>query len=276
MRLPLKLMLKLIWIAGIALCAAREVRAGNCQVVAGNRILGRDLAAAVPELVGLDPEAGIAPAPLAGVERVLHTEEVARIALDHALPPPGRTIEACFVRKTSILTPEQLALAIEQAFGADRAGPPSQVPSLASQVPSHVPSYVPPQVPNRVEILDFSRYPVPEGKLEFPGGALAASGVWHGRVVTPEGRSVPVWVRVKVNDAVTGSPVPLGPSAGEREVNRGDPVQVRVSSGRATISFDSVAESSGRKGDMVLVTSPDKRRRLLARVEEKGKVSIKK
>jgi hypothetical protein len=260
----MKWMLKLIWMAGIALCAAREARAGNCQVVAGSRILGRDLAAAVPELAGLDPEAAIAPAPLAGVERVLHTEEVARIALEYALPPPGRTIEACFVRKTSILTPEQLNITVQLALRPDRA----------ERTP--VPFHVPPQVPPRVELLDFSRYPVPDGTLEFPRGALTASGVWHGRVMTPEGRSVPVWVRVKVTDPVTGSPIPLGPSPGEREVNRGDPVQVEVSSGRATIAFDSVAESSGRKGDMVLVTSPDKRRRLLARVEEKGKVSIKK
>jgi hypothetical protein len=220
-------------------------------VLEGSRILGRDLAAADPEFAGLASEAAFAPAPLAGVERVFHTEEVARIARDHALPPPGRIVEVCFVRKTAALTPAWLTAAIGEALSADGAA-------------------------RHVEILDFSRYPVAEGTLEFPRGALAATGVWHGRVVTAEGRSTPVWVRVKVTDAATGLPVSLGPPAGTREVNRGDPVRVEVVSGRAVIAFDSVAESSGRKGDMVLVTSPGQRRHLLARVEAKGKVAIKK
>jgi hypothetical protein len=164
-------------------------------------------------------------------------------------------VEVCFVRKTALLTAGQIRPVIEQAL---RAGRPA-----GSSTP-------------RVEILDFSRYPVPEGTLEFPRGALAASGLWHGRVVTEEGRSAPVWVRIKAIDAATGSPVPLGPSAGDREIHRGDPVRVEVSSGLAVIAFDSIAESSGRKGEMVLVTSPDKRRRLLARVDDTGKVSIRK
>jgi hypothetical protein len=252
-------MMKAILAAGIAGCMCLAARAEPCAVVVGIHILGRDLAAAVPDLAGLDPEADIAPAPWAGVERVFHTEEVVRIAREHALPPPDRTVEVCFVRKTLALTTEQLGPVIERALIADRAG-----------------ARIPPDAAPRVEILDFSRYPVPEGTLDFPRGALAASGVWHGRIVTPEGRSTPVWVRVRVTDAATGLPVPLGPSAGLREVQRGDPVRVEVSSGLATIAFDSVAESSGRKGDMVLVTSPDKRRRLLARVEDQGKVSIRK
>lgn len=252
---------KPLWILGIAAWAALDARGETCRVVAGSHILGRDLAAAAQELVGLDPEALIAPAPLAGVERVFHLEELARIAREHRLPPPGRALEVCFVRKTVTLSPAQLASTIEQALRWNRDDPS---PGAADYIPPHI------------EILDFSRYPVPEGTLEFPRGALAASGVWHGRVVAPEGRSTPVWVRVKVTDGVTGAPLPLGPSAGAREVNRGDRVRVEVSSGRAVIAFDSVAESSGRKGDVVVVTSPDKRRRLLARVEDPGKVAIRK
>jgi hypothetical protein len=250
-----------LWIVAFAAWATLAARAENCRVVAGSRILGRDLAAAALEFAGLDPEAGIAPAPLPGVERVFHPEELARIAREHALPPPGRALEVCFVRKTVTLSSAQLASSIEEALRGDRAASSPGAPD-----------YIPPHV----EILDFSRYPVPQGTLEFPRGALAASGLWHGRVVTPEGRSTPVWVRVKVTDGATGAPVPLGPSAGVREVNRGDRVRVEVSIGRAVIAFDSVAESSGRKGDVVVVTSPDKRRRLLARVEDPGKVAIRK
>jgi len=229
-----------------------KTRGDSCRVVNGGRILGSDLAGAVPDLAGLPAETEIGAAPLVGVERVFHTQELARIAQTHGLEPLRHTVEVCFVRKTVRLSEAALRPAIGEALqdGSTGAAP-------------------------RVEILDYSRYPVAEGKLEFPRGALTASGLWRGRVLMPEGGSMPVWARVRVTDPATGLPVPLGPSAGAREVNRGEMVRVEVLSGHAVIGYDAVAESSGKKGEMVLVTSPDKRRHLLARVEEKGKVSIR-
>jgi hypothetical protein len=250
--------MKVIWMKLIGalipgLWAAAAVRAGACHAVDGPAILGRDLAAADPEFSGLAPDAAIAPAPLAGVERVLRSADIAGLAREHGLPAPTRLEELCFVRKTITLSPDPLAAAIQRVLQADPKLPPA-----------------------RVEVVDFSRYPVPDGIIQFPRAAVGANGVWRGSVVTPEGRSTPVWARVRVSDGATGLPLALSPGPGVREVNRGDPVRVEVFSGHAVIGFDSVAETSGRKGEMVLVSSPGQGRRLLARVEGKGKVVIRK
>jgi flagella basal body P-ring formation protein FlgA len=58
----------------------------------------------------------------------------------------------------------------------------------------------------RIELLDFSRYPVPLGDLVFPRSGLAlklsAGGeplLWKGYVVYGTGRHFSVWARVKIN-----------------------------------------------------------------------------
>jgi len=223
--------------------------AGACHAVEGDRILGRDLAAAIPAFEGLDPAAEIARSPLPGVQRVFHPEEIARVARERSLKAPDRPVEACFERQTQPLTVDLLEPAIEQALGTAGA---------------------------KVEILDFSRYPVPQGTLKFSRGALTAAGVWRGRLEYGEGRSAAIWVRMRATDVATGAAILLGPAAGPREVNRGDAVRVEVWSGHAMVAFESKAESSGRKGEMVLVQNPGNTRRLLARVEEEGKVVVKK
>jgi hypothetical protein len=222
---------------------------GVFHLVDGDHILGRDFAVAVPALAGLDAAAEIAPSPVPGVERIFRPEEIARVAREHSLPGPDRPAEICFERKTQLLTAALLKPVIERALGTTGA---------------------------RVEILDFSRNPVPQGTLEFSPGALTAAGAWRGRILYGEGRSIPVWVRVRATDAESGAPLPLGPAAAPREVNRGEAVRVEVWSGHALVAFDSKAESSGRKGEMVLVQNPDNTRRLLARVQEKGKVVVQK
>jgi flagella basal body P-ring formation protein FlgA len=59
-------------------------------------------------------------------------------------------------------------------------------------------------------------------------------------------------------------------------VLRGDKVQVTVWSGAVLLRFDAQAESTARPGETVIVRNPENGRRFVARVEEKGKVFIKK
>ena len=52
----------------------------------------------------------------------------------------------------------------------------------------------------RIEIVEYSRQPVPEGELEFPLAGLRgtpADGFWSGWVRYAGGRRFPVWVKVK-------------------------------------------------------------------------------
>lgn len=59
-------------------------------------------------------------------------------------------------------------------------------------------------------------------------------------------------------------------------VHRGDKVAVTVSSGDVLLRFESEAESSGRPGDTVIVLNPENGNRFVARVEDQGKVIVKK
>ena len=59
-------------------------------------------------------------------------------------------------------------------------------------------------------------------------------------------------------------------------VHRGDMVAVTVTSGGVLLKFQSEAESSGRPGDTVIVLNPENGARFVARVEDPGKVTVKK
>ena len=59
-----------------------------------------------------------------------------------------------------------------------------------------------------------------------------------------------------------------------KEVLRGDTVVVEVSDGRASLTLEAQAESSGATGQSVLVRNPTSGKRFRARVEGKGTVSV--
>jgi flagella basal body P-ring formation protein FlgA len=60
------------------------------------------------------------------------------------------------------------------------------------------------------------------------------------------------------------------------DVQHGDKVEVTVSVGHVVLSFEAVAESSGHTGETVIVRNPENGRRFVARVQEAGKVGIRK
>lgn len=233
-------------------------QASACQPVDGGHILGKHLAAANPIFATLDPDLAIGFAPLAGVQRVLRTPELARIARDHAIPSTDLLAPVCFERVTERMTAEQLQPILRAALEKAAIG------NDAIQF----------------EIVDFSRYGIPHGTLEFPESGLASSGMWRGRVSYDEGRSAPVWARIRFT---SGQPVPEGtvsrPETARptlHEVGRGDTVQVEVTSGGARLAFESKAESPGRTGEFVIVRNPENGRLFRAKVEAKGRVSIQK
>jgi flagella basal body P-ring formation protein FlgA len=218
------------WVFPIWLAA----RVFACQAIDGDRILGKDVAAADAAFAALGPDLEMGAAPLAGVRRVVQTEELARWARQHGVAISTTLSPICFERVTEKLTVERLLAALQQAHAMEAA---------------------------EIEILDYSRYSVPRGTLEFTRAGLSETGLWRGRVVYSETRSSPVWVKVRVT---------------RREVERGDKVAVEVSSGGAMLAFEATAESSGRAGDSVVVRNPENGRLFQAKVDGKGKVSVKK
>jgi flagella basal body P-ring formation protein FlgA len=274
--------------------------AASCQPVEGASILARDFVPLIPAFTTLQPETAILDAPIAGVQRIVLAEDVLRLEHKFQLAPEGLATAVCFEQASFALAAEDLLAVLKGAFQGKDV---------------------------EIEILDFTRTPVPHGALQFTRAGLEPSGLWHGRVVYAQGRSSSVWAKVRVREkrtwveAVellpagrtiradqlvlrTGFQPALDPAGalsiasvvGKKplrmfapgaaiwpqllleppQVERGDKVSVQVASGGALLQFDAEAESPGHVGDLVFVRNPENGRRFQAKVEEKGKVAIRK
>jgi flagella basal body P-ring formation protein FlgA len=142
-----------------------------CGIVDGDRILGKDVAAGSPSFAALAAQLDIGASPLPGVQRVFRPDELMRLAkLNHIeLDAPVNAI--CFERATEPLTAERLLPVLRQALALDDA---------------------------KIEILDFSRFGVPHGTLEFPKSGLTPNGLWRGRILYGQDHGMPVWVKARV------------------------------------------------------------------------------
>lgn len=269
-----------------------------CRPVDSDQILGKDLAAANPAFETIAPDRVIAPTPVPGVDRIIHSDEVARIARANNIAIPAPAPELCFARATEPLTADRLLPVLKRALNLDAA---------------------------KVEILDFSHYPVPPGTLEFTRAGLNPNGVWRGSVTYSQGRSMAISAKVSITvdqtwvEATTlidpgriiqpdqlilrtAPRFPFGPAPADsidfvtarkatrtirpgepvfatmltapHDVERGETVNVRVVAGQTELSFTAVAESSGRAGESVLIRNPDNGRFFQARIDSKGKVSV--
>jgi flagella basal body P-ring formation protein FlgA len=135
-----------------------------------DQVLVRDVAPAFGSAEGLPLEAAIGLAPAPGVERRFEMAELRRIAARLNLPEPQRAV--CVCRPVALL---------------DRA---RVVEALRSQLPAA-----------RIELLDFSRQPVPDGLLEFPRSGLrqaAAGAFWSGSLQYGGRRRIALWARVNI------------------------------------------------------------------------------
>ncbi len=280
-----------------------------CVQVSGDRILARDLVAAVPELAALPADEPLGFAPVPGTRRLLSGQELAYWAGRHGIRlEPGPAL--CVERATERLTRQRL----EATLGA----------VLKDATPAGMPA-------PRFEVLDFSRYPVPPGELEFSRSGLPVPPraglpvIWRGRVLYGGHRSVPIWARIRVvvsGEAVVatenlgagrriesaqvrlatlewfpfgeapvrqldevvgrlprrslraGAPVLASALVSPQQVERGQTVAVEVRSGSAQLRLEGRAESGGNAGDAITVRNPDSGKRFPARVDGQGKVVV--
>lgn len=155
--------------------------AAGCIAVEGDRIRAADLAAAVPAFAALAPGETLGYAPSPGARRMLSPRELERIAGQHGIALPAAS-GVCVERAMERLTEERVLGALRTAAENPQA---------------------------RIELLEFSRYPVPRGELEFTRSGYAAPLdsrlplVWRGRLKYAGSRSVPVWARVRISVAGT-------------------------------------------------------------------------
>lgn len=158
----------------VLLLAARCAFA--CTVVEGDRIMGADLARADAAFASLPADVFVAFAPNPGVQRSLDARTLSAIARRHGLT--GMAFgPMCFERPAVGLSEERLRPVLEQALGSGV----------------------------RLEIVEFSRYGVPPGDIEFIERELGRPRpgheeepvIWRGRVRYGS-RSVTIWAKVRV------------------------------------------------------------------------------
>jgi flagella basal body P-ring formation protein FlgA len=167
-------MTKLLGLLSVCVLFARA----GCVPVNDDRIHGRDLAAANAVFSAVAPDEVIGFAPSPGRLRLFGPRELARLAARYGVKVSSFK-QVCFERLAESLTKERLIPSLRKALGISGI---------------------------EIHILDFSRYSLPPGQLEFSRAGLPktpppngnASVIWRGQVIIATHRSIPVWVRVKL------------------------------------------------------------------------------
>lgn len=159
----------MIALAAFALAGCLAVASGSDQIRAA------DLSPGFPEMAALPSDLAIAPAPAPGVVRVFHPPELRRQAALFGLTsaPQG---DLCIERPLARLRPERLLEAMRREF---------------------------PEA--RIELLEFSQQPAPDGAIEFPKAGLragsvvsAAGSLWVGSVRYGVNHRFSIWARAKI------------------------------------------------------------------------------
>jgi flagellar basal body P-ring formation protein FlgA len=281
------------------------VQPSTCELISSERILGEDLARALPAFSILPRDAVIGFSPAPGASRVFLPPELKRLGMKYGVTVADNA-PVCFERKMHPLTEEAVRAAM--------------LPSLDTP-------------PARLEILAMSKASVPEGKLEFPPSGLSALNtvdpatpvIWNGYVLYDKGRKFAVWARIRaiatMTRVVAVEPLLPGKSVEQRQVRletydefplhneiarnleevvgrvprrairaglpvlrtdlaepfqvqRGELVRVVAMSGAAQVELEAVAETSGRQGDVITLTNPRSGKTFRARIEGKNRAVV--
>jgi flagella basal body P-ring formation protein FlgA len=157
----------------------------GCVAVSSDRILAGELSATVPFLKALDPGTLIGFAPRPGTQRVLPARELALIAEKHGIAlSEGAVSSVCVERVMRRIPPEEMRAALLAAIGVDGVD---------------------------LELIDYSREPLPPGRLEFrptqlhpaAGNEPQAPVTWRGLLHYDARSTMPVWACLKVSQACT-------------------------------------------------------------------------
>jgi flagellar basal body P-ring formation protein FlgA len=279
---------------------------GACVPVTGERILMRDLAAALPAFALADAEHIIGFAPAPGAQRRFSAGDVNRLAASNGvISEAGEVAAVCFERKLTPLTKEQVIAALRASLPAGA----------------------------ELELLEFSHVQIPEGTLEFSRNGLPPTRqdspkdpvIWRGNVKYAAAQSMPVWAKARVwisipsviavQDLPPGKPIepdqirmgnidsgpysksealsaeeavglaprrpiragqPIPRSAVETPllVERGEMVGLEARVGGAFLKSQVRAEGSGRVGDAIPVRNVESGKTFRARIIRKDWVAV--
>jgi flagella basal body P-ring formation protein FlgA len=295
-------------LAGFMLAAAAHA---TCLVVPSDKIFVRDLAAAIPLFRAADAESVIGFSPFPGTTGVLSTRDILLAARRYGLAfPAGEPVPSvCVKRLVQPLSPDDLRAALTSGLGAgtrdeahleilgfsNKPFPPGHLVFELSGL-----NRPPPNQPGMPVIWT--------GKLIYDGHSSLS--VWAEvrvsvkrqvplakrtiaeRDLIQDGDIVTVLVtefpwpapRFPPNSAIAGKAARHTIPAGTRiswdvlddaaAVRPGDLVHVKVISGGAIVSLDAVVQSSGTKGEKILVHSLATGKPFRAVVEDREHVIV--
>lgn len=149
----------------------------GCLAVEGEKITAGDLAVREPALARLPADTPVGYAPAPGAKRILSVAELSRFARRSSVDLSAAR-EICVVRPLETLSADRVVSAMTTALGRPDA---------------------------RIELLDFSRYPVPRGEIEFRADGLSrpagvkAPALWRGSVRYAGNRHFRIWARVRIS-----------------------------------------------------------------------------
>jgi flagella basal body P-ring formation protein FlgA len=279
---------------------------GPCEMIANDRILGENLAKALPAFLNKMPgDAVIGYSPVPGTRRVFKSAELQRIGAPYgvAVAPAA---EACFEWNLQPLTDDVVRAAILESLQSPAA---------------------------RVDVLAISGNQAPAGKVSFPISGLLASTItgpetpvtWRGEVLYHGSRKFSIWARVKISATMTrvvatqliqpgqtvlppqvrletyddfplrndiarnleevvgrmprrairiGLPVFRSELIEPFQVQRGDLVDVTAIAGAAQLHVPALAETPGRQGDLITLKNAHSGKSFRARIEGKDKALV--
>jgi flagella basal body P-ring formation protein FlgA len=282
---------------------------GACVTVPAGRILASDISAAVPLFQTLDPGTIIGFAPFPGTVRVLSSRDIVLTGRRYGLAfPPGEAAPSvCVERLVRHLSIEEVKTALLLAL--DIAGvrlevldlsnqplPPGQLAfqrALLNRPPGNDPQM--PVIWRGKLIYDDQRSLMVWAKVRISVDRdvfLATQTIAKGAVIRADQVSIsrvrqfpsfqrstdlPLIVAGKVarRTLAAGQPIDAEELDIVRDVVRGGTVHVRVIDGGASIRFDAIAQSSGQKGEFIVVHNPSSGRNFRALIEDRGQVLVR-
>ena len=148
--------------------------AAGCHTVDSDRITAGDLAAVFPAFATVAPEKMIGYAPEPGDHRILAPAELLRIATANGVDLRDAT-STCFERAVMSLDAPAITVALRTSL--QRTGA-------------------------EIEVIEFSKFLVPPGKIVFPIESLPPRAtdhvaIWNG-YVDVSGRHFPIWARARI------------------------------------------------------------------------------
>jgi len=281
----------------------------DCIAVPANNILARDLSGAVPLFQALDPETIIGFAPFPGIERALSSHDLFLTARRFGLAFPAGELapSVCVERIVRHLSMEEVRAALLSALDiaavrlevlefSNQPLPPGRLEFQRTSL--NRPPGNNPQTPviwqgrliyddqHRLAVWAKVRISVPGeiflAKESIPKGSvigaeqIALTRVEQFPLLAPSSAAPLVIVgKVARRTLQAGQPIVAAALDDPKDVTVGEIVHVQVIDGAASIRLDAIAQSSGQKGEIIVVHNPSSGKNFRALIEGRQQVVVR-